>query len=424
MRTHASFAALCSALSVIALPATPVRAQQPLAVFLVAADATATDTREALEAARAAGSAVDEARGRLFPTITASAIYTRNEREVVVNLPAGTAVITPYDQLDGRFTLTVPILDVSLWESFFAAEATADAAAERATLARDTVRMTVVTTWYSLVAARVLVRAAEATLRAAEAARDGAMARVEVGVTAAAEGARGEAEVARARQSLAEARLLVTLAAQSLEVTTGIHPDETEVALGADLGAPPPLDELVLDLDELPAVRAARADARAAERSRDAAWAALFPVVSGSASERVTNASGFGPATQWAIALTATWTFDFVRPFAIETREATLAGARVREEEARALAEAGIVEAWHRVSSLLERVAAASAELDASRRAAEDARARFEAGAGSQLEAILAERDRFSAEVGLIQATGDLAVARAALSIRSGRDPN
>lgn len=429
MRTHASHALATLVGTALAAQAASAQAQQPLAEFLVAGDRTATDVREADELARAAGSAVDEARGRLFPTISATGIYTRNEREVVVNLsmdPAmpRSAVITPYDQLDGRFTLTVPIVDVSIWESFFAAEASAEAAGERATLARDTVRMTVVTTWYSLVAARALVRATEAALGAAESAREGAAARVEVGVAPAAEGARAEAEVARARQTLAEARLLATLAAQSLEVTTGIHPDDTEVDLAVDLGAPPALDDLIAELDGLPAVRAARADARAAERSRDAAWAALFPTVTGSASERVTNASGFGPATQWAISLTATWTFDFVRPFTIETREATLAGARVREEEARALAEAGIVEAWHRVGALIERVTAAGAALEASTRAADDARARFEAGAGSQLEAILAERDRFSAEVGLIQAAGDLAVARAALLVRSGRDPS
>lgn len=413
-----------STLSVtFALVPSTVLAQQPLAEFIAAADRSATDVREADEAARAAGSAVDEARGRLFPTVSASAIYTRNEREVTVNLPTGTAVITPYDQLDGRFSLTVPIIDVSIWESFFAAEATADAASERAVLARDTVRMTVVTTWHSLVAARALIRAAEAALAAAEVSRDGARARVEVGVSPEAEAARAEAEVARAVQSLSEARLLETLAAQSLEVTTGIVPDEREVSLAVDLAAPPSLEELVADLDTLPAVRAARADTRAATRLRDAAVAALFPTISGTASERVTNAAGFGPASQWAIAITATLTFDFVRPYTVETRDATLDGARVREEETRLLAEAGIVEAWSRVGSLVERATAAGVALEASTRAASDAHDRFEAGAGSQLEAVLAERDRFNAEVVRIQALGDLAVARAALMVRAGRDP-
>jgi outer membrane protein TolC len=67
-----------------------------------------------------------------------------------------------------------------------------------------------------------------------------------------------------------------------------------------------------------------------------------------------------------------------------------------------------------------ERAAAAEAALAASARAELDARARFEAGAGTQIEAILSERDRFSAEVGRIQALAELRVARAALRTRAG----
>jgi outer membrane protein len=57
--------------------------------------------------------------------------------------------------------------------------------------------------------------------------------------------------------------------------------------------------------------------------------------------------------------------------------------------------------------------------LDASRRAAEDARARYEVGVASQLELVQAERDLFAAEVSRVQALADLAVARATLAIRT-----
>nr|MDQ3033952.1 TolC family protein [Myxococcota bacterium] len=58
--------------------------------------------------------------------------------------------------------------------------------------------------------------------------------------------------------------------------------------------------------------------------------------------------------------------------------------------------------------------------VTATARAVEDARVRFDAGAGTQLDLIQAERDLFQAEVSLIQALADLHVAHAALRIRSG----
>lgn len=396
-------------------------AQQPLGEFLAGAETHSTDIREALELARSLDGAAGEARGRLLPTGTATASYTRNEREVVVNLgPDRTAVITPFDQLDARFSITMPILDVAAWETFLGAEASADAADARAELAADTVRLTVVQTWHTLVAARALMDATAGSLRAAESARDAAAARVEVGVSPEAELARAEAEVARARQAAAEAELAATLASQNLTVLTGIVPDDRRVELTADLSAEPPLASFTGGVSSTPTVEAAVDDTRAAERVRDGAIASLFPTISGSLSERVTNAAGFGPNSVWALSFTATWTLDFVRPFSIERTEGSLAAARIREEEALLLTEAAIVEAYSRVVSLRERAAAADAALAASTRAAADAQARFESGVGTQLEAILSERDRFTAEVSRIQALGDLAVARAALRVRAG----
>lgn len=396
-------------------------AQQPLTEFLAGAETYSTDVREARELARSLDGAAGEARGRLLPSASAVGSYTRNEREVVVNLgPDRMAVISPYDQLDARFTLTVPVLDVSAWEGFFAAEASADAADARAELATDTVRLSVVQAWHALVGARAMLDAANGSVTAAETARDAAAARVEVGVSPEAELARAEAELARAHQARAEANLAARLAAQNLVVLTGITPDDRRVELTADLSAEAPLDTFVAGVDRLPAVEAAGHDRRAAERSRDAAWTSLLPTLSSSLSERITNAAGFGPNSVWALSVSATWTLDFVRPFTIETREGAAAAARTRAEEAAILAEAAIVEAYERVVSLRERAAAAEAALAASTRAAVDAQARFEAGAGTQLEAILSERDRFGAEVNRIQAVADLLVARATLRVRAG----
>jgi outer membrane protein TolC len=410
---------LASSLGLLA--AAPGHAQQPLEDFLAAADTHSTDLREVRELARSLDGAAAEARGRLLPSASASGTYTRNEREVVVNLgPDRMAVLSPFDQLDARFTLTMPLLDVAAWEGLFAAEALADAADARTELAEDTVRLTIVQTWHGLVGARAVLDAANAAVLAAEHARSAAAARVEVGVAPAAELARAEAELARAQQARAEAQLAARLAAQTLTVITGLTPDDRRVELADDLAAEPAVDTFLAGIDALPAVAAASHDVRAAERARDGAWAALLPTIGGSLTERLTNAAGFGPNSVWALSVSATWTLDLVRPFAIETREGSLAAARTRAEEARLVAEAAIIEAWERVASLRERAAAAEAALAASARAELDARARFEAGAGTQIEAILSERDRFSAEVGRIQALAELRVARAALRTRAG----
>ena len=67
------------------------------------------------------------------PVATVRGTYTRNQYQSTVSLPEtsangrvvlgrsgqaqlGTYTITPYDQLDGYFTLTVPLVDVGAWE--------------------------------------------------------------------------------------------------------------------------------------------------------------------------------------------------------------------------------------------------------------------------------------------------------------------
>ena len=95
--------------------------------------------------------------------------------------------------------------------------------------------------------------------------------------------------------------------------------------------------------------------------------------------------------------------------------------AHVRADRARRNSETAIIESWHRVRSSIARARASRAAEVASERAAEVARARYEAGTGTQLEVSQSERDLFAAQVARIQAHADLRVARLALRLRSGR---
>ena len=56
------------------------------------------------------------------------------------------------------------------------------------------------------------------------------------------------------------------------------------------------------------------------------------------------------------------------------------------------------------------------------RRASQDAHARYEAGAATQLEVITADRDLLQAEEARIAAIADLRIARQTLRIRAGMD--
>jgi outer membrane protein TolC len=428
MSTHAAhFRPVLPALFLYSLVAAPgfAHAQQPLERFLEAIDEGNLDVRAARAVLSQAQGQVDEARARLLPNANVTGTYTRNEREVVIQIPdpemgAREATFQPQDQLDARFVVAAPILDLSAWATFLSAESLADAADQRAGNAQREARATVVLLWHQVVASRSFVRAAERTLEVAEQNRNNAQARTEVGAAPQLELARAEAEVQRARQSLAEAQLSATLSARNLQNATGITPSDAEVELEDDLHEEPALDRFLAEIEHHPLVSAARYDALAAERSEHAAWLTLAPTVTAQFAERLTNAAGFGPNNQWAASVTATWQFDFVRPASIGTRGAAAELARIRAEQARQQVETAIFEAWQRVATQRVRAEAARAALEASARAVSDARARYDTGAATQLELIQAERDLFSAEVARIQADADLRIARLVLRIRSG----
>jgi len=400
---------------------------QRLRPFLDAASTHAIDVREAEALADQARGSVDESRARLLPSFTASGAYQRNEYEVVVSIPTGTgttndATFTPYDQLSATFTLNVPIVDLSAWVSFSASERSADAADARVESASFDAFISTATAYYQLVAAHAVLASSARALGAAEENLRYVQARVGPGLASELDEARATADVARAAQTVAEAELQVTLGTRNLFVLTGIEAEASDATLerGGPLDGEGEVSAWVAHLDRTPAVHAARLDREAAERLRDAAWFALAPTLSGAASERLTNASGFSPQAQWALSITLSFTLDFSAPAVIATRDGAVATATVREERAAMLAETQVREAFFRVRSLLARVEAARAGTSASERGVQVAHARFDAGTGTALDISNAERDLFAAEVAEIQAEADLLLQRDLLRLRTG----
>jgi outer membrane protein len=413
--------AFFTALAFLAPP--EAAAQQPLHVFLDAARDGSLDLRQSRASHAQARATVDQARARLLPNGAIQGSYTRNEYLVEFEFPPGSgdfATIQAQDQLAATFVINVPIIDVAGWAQYFQTEEIAAAADAQVDLTQQNVEVGVVQLWHQLVATRAFVDASQRSIAVAEAAHRNATARLEVGAASPLELARATAELERARHTLADAELQTALAGRNLQNVTGLSPDDTVVVLDDDGHEERPLSEFLGHVDSLPLVRAARRQRSAADTGRTGAWLAFAPTVSGQLLERVTNASGFGPSSQWQATLTATWSLDFARPATVMAQDAALDVATVQLEGAEQRAQTAIFEAWHRVRAARAQLLSARAAEEATTRAAEDARALYEAGAATQLDQIQAERDRFGAEVARIQATANLRVARAALRLQSG----
>lgn len=423
--TRRTLRAAALALPLLAV-ARPAGALQPVDEFVTSAKGRNFDNREAQATAEQRGQEARQAWARVGPTFVARASYTRNQREAVI--PAGqfqpaAITITPYDQLDASFSLNLPLVDVGSWQRVGAAGATADAARARAQATGQDVEKGVVRTYFQVVASEATLAAAQRALATAQESQGIVGTRREAGTASDLDVERSRAEVERARQVVASAEQARAVSRRSLQSLTGLSPSEGTVPLPEDgLSQEPELAALEPAVGKLPAVRAAALDTRAADKTADAAWATLAPTVAGNLTERLTNATGFaGYASSWTLSVTATWTIDPSNYFAAKAQSSARAVADVREKRVEQQAKDDLHAAWQEVRAGLAKVRAARAEAEASARAAKLARERWQAGAATQLDVQQAERDAFSSEVARIQAHADLAYARAAVRLDSGR---
>lgn len=423
-------ALVAGALAALFTGAAPASALQPLPDFLTSARSKALENREAKVTVAQREAEADQAWGRVLPAITARASYARNENAAeICQKPAPltcadgeTIVITPNDQLDASFSVEVPLVDVAGWSRVGAARATAKAAAARAQVTAQDVDRSLAQRYFQAIAAQALLDAANRAVSAAEASQKVAAARQGEGATSMLEVDRAEAEVARANQSVADAAQLRAVSRRALASSSGLEPSEGAPPFADDLGDEGPVDAWEKGAGETPGVRAAQHEKEAAEKTATAAWAALLPTVSATATERLTNATGFaGQTSSYTVALTATWRLDLAGVRGGAVQEAAADVGAIRRERAERDAKDRIFEAHQQVTTQIAKSRAARAQEKAAERAAGIARDRYAQGAGTQLEVIQADRDAFQAEVARIQADADLAFARVALRLSAGR---
>ncbi len=399
------------------------QATQPLESFLDRAKTQSFDAREAIAAAQQRSSEADATLGRLTPAFSARGVYTRNQYEGAVQLPGtGTRlVITPLNQLDAFLQLDVPIVDLASYHRYKAASALAESATEQKSATTIDVSRSVARSYYQFLGADALVRSARESINAAEANQKNVDDRRAAGAATDLDHERAAASVARAEQDLADAELGSALAGRALETLSGLSPEAPNGFPEDDLHGEGTLANWLRLAAAAPGQRVAQKLGEAAEQNRKAASRALLPTLTGSAQERVTNATGFsGRNSAYTLQLILAWKLDYGTLASSDAQSAALEVQRVRVERTKRVAEDAAFEAFRRVEAGIAKSRAATAQASAATRAASLSSDRYAAGVATQLDVTQAQRDAFLAVAAKIQADADLAFARASLRLAAG----
>ncbi len=419
----------------LALPASPAYALQPLTEFLDHARTFNPDNRLAHAVTDQRDAEVDVATGNLEPNLALNGFYTHNQYEVTTGnlftLPASVAgmfsipnlVIQPQNQVDANFTLTVPIINIANWDRRSVAKSTHAAAKADEANAAHAVAKNVTRNYYLLTGYEAVLLSATHNLDVAKHNVQLARDKKESGTGSELDVQRALADAARAEQNVTAAQLNVTDARRDLFSLTGVAPQPASAFPDDDLHEEDALAAWLSGMDRLPAVKSAVASRESAEEGSHAARTGWLPTVSGIAEEKLTNATAFsgGHSAFYLLQLAANWRLDNTILPQIHEQNAIAAQARANEDKVRIAAEDSIYRDWQQIRADIEASRSARAQVQSTRLAASLAEDRYANGVATQLDVLQARQDAFAADVARIQADSDLAYARAALRIDSGR---
>lgn len=420
LSTATIFAACASAFGLLCCPV-PAYALQPLPEFFAAAHRASTDARQAalVTIQREADEMI--AASPLLPSLTASGSYTLNQFESVINMPQGSVVVQPRHGLSGSAQLSIPLLDLAAWRR----KRSSTRVVEAARLSQENTALEldrqVAQSYFQLIGAEALRRSYQASLAAAEENLSVTVAKRQEGVATDLDVARATVDVEGIGRSLAEQQLFIALARRALTTLTGIVPSADVPDLADDLRDEAALETWEARISQLPSVAGAAATTAAAHEQASAAKLALLPTVTATATEQMTNAAGLvGHQRYFTGMITASWRLDLAALARRKGQGAAEQAARVQAEATANRARDAVHEAWQRVASGIRTGRSARSQAAAARMAAEKARERYAAGAGTQLELVQAQRDLSSMEAARIQSDANLALDRILLRLAVG----
>jgi outer membrane protein TolC len=330
-------------------------------------------------------------------------------------------VITPQDQLDAFLQLDVPLIDLASYHRYRATTALAESATLQRGSTTVEVSRSVTRAYYQFLGAAALVDSARESIKAAEANLKNVDDRRSAGAATDLDHERAAAAVARAEQDLGDAELGAALAGRSLETLSGLNPDPATSFVEDDLHGEGTLQNWMALVDGTPIVRMTEKAIESSEQSRKAANRAFLPTLTGSAQERITNATGFsGRNSAYTLQLILAWHLDYSTIANNDAQGAVLEAQYVRLEQVKRQGQDVAFEAFKRVEAGIAKCRAARAQASAATRAASLSADRYAAGVATQLDVTQAQREAFLATAAKIQADADLAAARASLRLAAG----
>jgi outer membrane protein TolC len=420
---------LVGTLGMASLPARSAYALQPLADFLDHAKTWNPDNRAAHATVDQRDAEVGVASGNLEPNLQFNGLYTHNQFEGAFAIavpgmpPAPPVIVQPYNQIDGNAILTVPIINVANWDRRGVSKATLEGAKADEANAGLSVTKNVTRDYYQLLGYEAVAQSAAKNLDVAKHNVQLARDKKESGTGSELDVQRSLADAAKAEQSLTSAQLSVTNARRDLYSLTGMNPEGGATFPNDDLHEESPLDGWMSSAATVPSVKSAEASRESADEASHAARTGWLPTVNGIAEEKLTNNSVFsgGHVAYYLLQLTATWKLDNTIIPQIKAQNAIAAAARANEDKVRTAAQDAIYKDWQQIHADIEVSRSARAQVASTKLAASLAEDRYTNGVATQLDVLQARQDAFAADVARIQADSDLAYARTALRIDSGR---
>jgi outer membrane protein len=399
-------------------------ALQPLDDFVASSRVKNPDNRAMGAIVDQRNAEVDTARGRYLPSLTAQGLYGHNQYELELSFPfpnAPSYLLVPKNQVDGLFTVAVPLIQIAGWRAKDAAEAAVRASDASRANTELSIERAVTSDYYTLIASESVLTLAEQSLLVSEQNRKLVDDRNQAGLASELDLQRATADVARTKQDIASAERSVILLRRHLETLSGIAPEPAQSPIEDDLHEEAPLDVWMKRSSggDLIAVRSAILERVAAEQAAEAANAGWYPTIAGQAQERVTNATGFlgNHSSAYFVGISASWKIDYTLNPAVREKVAAAAAARAAEDKSRRAAEDAVYQAWQDVKAGIAQAQAARARVTAARLALKAARDRYTAGNATQLEVVQSQQDAFSADVARVQADASLQFSRAELRL-------
>jgi len=442
-RTVRRSLALAGVVPLVLLSAAPARALQPLKEFIDHASTWNPDNRAAHATVDQREAEVGVSNGNLQPNLQFNALYTHNQYEVTTgslfSIPASAIAmnpslagfaslipnetIQPHNQMDGNIILTVPIINIANWDRRSVSKATlAGAKADEANAAIN-VQKNVTRDYYQILGYEAVLQSATKNLDVAQHNVKLARDKKESGTGSELDVQRALADAARAEQQVTGAQLNVINSRRDLYSLTGMAPEPASTFPDDDLHPEAPLEGWMAGADKVPSVKSAEASRISAEEASHAARTGWLPTLNGVAEEKFTNATAFsgGYGAFYLLQLAANWKLDNTVLPQIHQQNAIAAAARANEDKVRQAAADSVYKDWQQVRADIDVSRSARAQVAATKLAASLAEDRYANGVATQLDVLQARQDAFAADVARIQADSDLAYARTALRIDSGR---